>query len=88
MSSVVERSSYSLPLPRSSADGILAKARSTFDRGERDKLYKQAVRIVVDDAAAVWIYDAVQIRGMSPRVKGYVFSPVGSGGELRTWSLE
>ena len=69
-------------------DGILAKARSTFDRGERDKLYKQAARVVVDDAAAVWIYDAVQIRGLSPRVKGYVFSPVGSGGELRTWSLE
>jgi len=69
-------------------DSLLAKARSIPDKAERDRLYKQVTRIVVDEAADVWIFDAVQIRALSKRVQGYDFSPVGSGSELRNMSLK
>ncbi len=64
-------------------DTLLRKARGVTNRDERAKLYSEAARIVVDDAADIWIYNTVQLRGMSDKVKGYRFSPVGSGGELR-----
>ncbi len=57
------------------------------DRDTRAKLYSEAARIVVDDAADIWIYNTVQLRGMSDKLKGYSFSPVGSGGELRHFYL-
>ena len=69
-------------------DELLRKARETTDRDERAKLYDEAARIVVEDAADIWIYNTVQLRGLNDRVEGYTFSPVGSGGELRYMSLE
>jgi peptide/nickel transport system substrate-binding protein len=50
-------------------------------------LYEEASRIVVAEAADIWIYNTVQIRGISARVQGYKFSPVGSGAEFRHMSL-
>ncbi len=38
-------------------------------------------------AADIWIYNTVQIRGISARLQGYKFSPVGSGAEFRHMSL-
>jgi peptide/nickel transport system substrate-binding protein len=68
-------------------DDLLRKARATTDRDERAKLYEEAARLVVDDAPDIWIYNTVQLRGLSDRVEGYKFSPVGSGGEVRYMSL-
>ena len=68
-------------------DKLLRKARAVTNRDERSKLYSEAARIVVDDAADIWIYNTVQLRGMSDKLKGYSFSPVGSGGELRHFYL-
>jgi peptide/nickel transport system substrate-binding protein len=42
---------------------------------------------VVADAVDIWIYNTVQIRGISARLQGYKFSPVGSGAEFRHMSL-
>jgi len=69
-------------------DELLRKARKTTDRDARAEAYEEAARIVVDDAADIWVYNTVQLRGLSERVKGYNFSPVGSGGELRYISIE
>ena len=68
-------------------DAMLREARASTDRNRRRELYEAASRIVVDEAADIWIYNTVQLRGLSNRVQNYQFSPVGSGGELRGVSL-
>ncbi len=68
-------------------DELLRAARAETDQSKRRKHYEDASRIVVEEAADIWIYNTVQLRGMSNRVNGYKFSPVGSGGEIRYMSL-
>ncbi len=68
-------------------DALLREARRSSDHAKRQSLYEEASRIVVADAADIWIYNTVQIRGISARVQGYKFSPVGSGAEFRYMSL-
>ncbi|MEM0906021.1 MAG: ABC transporter substrate-binding protein [Pseudomonadota bacterium] len=68
-------------------DSLLDQARAETDQAERAKLYEEASRKIVADAADIWIYNTVQLRGLSDRVDGYKFSPVGSGGEIRWMSL-
>lgn len=64
-------------------DALLQAARAEPDQAVRAGLYEEASRIVVDEAADIWIYNTVQLRGLSDRIQGYRFSPVGSGGEIR-----
>jgi peptide/nickel transport system substrate-binding protein len=68
-------------------DTMLREARASTDQVKRQALYEDASRIVVGEAADIWIYNTVQIRGISARVQGYKFSPVGSGAEFRHMSL-
>jgi len=68
-------------------DALLREARETSDLDKRAELYDQAARIVVDDAADIWVYNTVQLRGMTDRVEGYTFSPVGSGADFRYMSI-
>ncbi len=68
-------------------DQLLRQARETSDLDKRAALYDQAARIVVEDAADIWVYNTVQLRGMNDRVEGYTFSPVGSGADFRYMSL-
>lgn len=69
-------------------DELLRTARSNPNREERAKLYADAATLVVADAPDIWVYNTVELRGMRARVKGFKFSPVGSGSELRWMSLE
>jgi len=69
-------------------DDLLGRARASLDRAERERLYQEATRLVVADSPDIWVYNTVNLRGLSRRVQGYRFSPVGSGGELRTVWLE
>ncbi|MBM3570828.1 MAG: ABC transporter substrate-binding protein [Alphaproteobacteria bacterium] len=69
-------------------DNMLREARASSDQAKRQQLYEQASRIVVDEAADIWVYNTVQLRGLTKRVEGYAFSPVGSGGDLRYLSLK
>ncbi len=68
-------------------DELLRKARSTSVQAERDKLYQQATTRIVKDSPDIWVYNTIQLRGLSKRVQGYKFSPVGGGGDLRWMSL-
>ncbi len=68
-------------------DELLQAARAETDQATRAGYYEEASRIVVDEAADIWIYNTVQLRGLSNRLKGYRFSPVGSGGEIRWMSV-
>ena len=64
-------------------DELLRKARVTIPQAERQPLYEEATRLIVADSPDIWVYNTVEIRGVTDRVKGFKFSPVGSGGEIR-----
>ena len=68
-------------------DELLQSARAEPDQDTRAGYYEEASRLVVEDAADIWIYNTVQLRGLSDRLQGYRFSPVGSGGEIRWISI-
>ncbi|RMF91655.1 MAG: ABC transporter substrate-binding protein, partial [Nitrospinota bacterium] len=58
-------------------DELLQKARSIVDQDERAKLYAEAARLVVDDAADLWIYNTVEVGAFRKNVMGWQFCPVG-----------
>jgi peptide/nickel transport system substrate-binding protein len=68
-------------------DELLRSARIVTTQAERAKMYADATRQVVEDAADIWVYNTVELRGVRARVKGFKFSPVGSGNELRWLSV-
>jgi peptide/nickel transport system substrate-binding protein len=68
-------------------DTLLRRARQSLDRAERERLYQQATRQIVADSPDIWVYNTLNLRGLTRRVEGYQFSPVGSGGEIRLMSL-
>jgi ABC-type transport system substrate-binding protein len=65
-------------------DALLEKALALTDQGERAKLYEEVTRIVVDDAAGLWIYNTKWYGPYSNKLKGIVFCPIGSAQEMRT----
>src|SRR5262245_8549233 len=69
-------------------DELLRKARNITAEAERQPLYEQATRLIVADSPDIWVYNTVEIRGLTDRVKGFRFSPVGSGGEMRWIELQ
>lgn len=69
-------------------DQLLREARAETDQAKRTKLYEEADKTVVDDAADIWIYNTVDLSGLSDRVQGFKFSPVGSGIEMRWMSIK
>jgi peptide/nickel transport system substrate-binding protein len=68
-------------------DTLLRRARASLDRAERERLYQDATRRIVADSPDIWVYNTLNLRGLTRRVQGYSFSPVGSGGEIRLMSL-
>ena len=68
-------------------DVLLREARRLDDQGKRQARYEEASRLVVADAADIWIYNAVELRGLSNRVHGFRFTPIGSGADFRILSL-
>ena len=69
-------------------DELLRRARGLTDQAARQPLYEEATRLIVADSPDIWVYNTVEIRGLTDRVKGFRFSPVGSGGEMRWVQLE
>ena len=78
-----------LPLRNSSfyrndeVDALLEKALKTNDQAERDKLYQEATRKVVDDAAGIYVYNTRWFGPYSSKVEGIRFCPIGSGQDMR-----
>ena len=59
--------------------------RPAVDRpGSPRKLYEEAVRIVVDDAPGLWIYNTKWYGPYSKKLQGIVFCPIGNAQEMRT----
>jgi peptide/nickel transport system substrate-binding protein len=53
-------------------DGLIAKARSSFDAGARDQALAALHKRIVEEAPFVWVAHDVGPRAMSARVKGVV----------------
>ena len=68
-------------------DQLLREARRLSDQGKRQALYEEASRIVVSEAADIWIYNTIELRGLSNRLQGFKFTPVGSGALFRVLSV-
>ncbi len=64
-------------------DELLDTAIRSTDRKVRDKAYQDATRIVVDEAAGVWIYNTKYYGPWAKNLDGIRFSPIGNGQEMR-----
>ena len=64
-------------------DELLDVALKSTDRKVRDKAYQDAARIVVDEAAGVWIYNTKYFGPWAKTLEGIRFSPIGNGQEMR-----
>jgi peptide/nickel transport system substrate-binding protein len=65
-------------------DQAIHAARTTMDQQARARLYERASRQIVEDAPAIYLFTAMDLRGMSKRIaQGFVYSPITFGDELR-----
>jgi len=56
-------------------DTLLQQARLTTDQAKRAQLYREAQRILVDDAPWVFVDHEIQIAALSKRVQGFKLHP-------------
>jgi len=56
-------------------DALLQQARMTTDQAKRAQLYKEAQRILVDDAPWVFVDHEIQIAALTKRVQGFKLHP-------------
>jgi peptide/nickel transport system substrate-binding protein len=56
-------------------DELLAQARTVTEQPERAKLYREAQKILIDDAPWVFVDHEVQIAALSKRVTGFKLHP-------------
>ncbi len=68
-------------------DELLRKARGLIEQAERIPLYEEATKLIVADSPDIWVYNTIELAGISNRVKGARYCPVGSGCEVRWMSL-
>ena len=68
-------------------DGLLGQARGLVEQEKRQPIYEQATKQIVEDCVDIWVYNTVELRGVSRRVQDFRFCPVGSGGEMRWLQL-
>jgi peptide/nickel transport system substrate-binding protein len=64
-------------------DDLLDTALKSTDKKVREKAYQDAARIVVEDAAGVWIYNTKYFGPWAKTLDGIRFSPIGNGQEMR-----
>jgi len=64
-------------------DELLDTALKATDRKVREKAYQDAARIVVDEAAGIWIYNTKYFGPWAKNLEGIRFSPIGNGQEIR-----
>ncbi|MFC7476326.1 ABC transporter substrate-binding protein [Dankookia sp. GCM10030260] len=69
-------------------DELLRQARSLVVQAERAPLYEEATRLVMADCADIWVYNTVELRGVSRRLSGYRFCPAGGGAEFRWLQMQ
>jgi peptide/nickel transport system substrate-binding protein len=68
-------------------DELIDKARVLKDWGQREKLYHEIQRLIVEDAPEVWGMLFNRRWAMRQHVKGFLFSPVHYTGEVDMYQL-
>lgn len=69
-------------------DKLLSEARVSTDQDLRRANYEKANRLLVEDAAGIFIYNTKWFGPFNKKVKGVRFSPIGNGQEMRWISME
>jgi peptide/nickel transport system substrate-binding protein len=69
-------------------DKMLLDARRSSDHAKRVELYKQAQRIILDDAPWIFVNSVLQTRVTRKEVKGFVLNPTQMLLEMQNVSLE
>ena len=64
-------------------DTLLDRAATTTDHAQRQAAYEEAARIVVDEAASIFIYNTKWYGPYAKSVKNIRFCPVGNGQDMR-----
>ena len=64
-------------------DALLGKARGLVKQEERAPLYELATAKIVEHCPDIWVYNTVELRGVSSRIEKTRFCPVGGGSEMR-----
>ena len=57
-------------------DELLAEARATTDLDARENLYKQAIKIIWDDAPWIFLIDEGYVNAVRSNVKGLIYHPL------------
>lgn len=87
-------SSYTIPVGNTAAyrndelDQILVEARQTTDHEKRVELYKEAQRIIVEDAPWIFVNHTKQIRATRKEVQGFQLNPLQMFFHMENVSLE
>jgi peptide/nickel transport system substrate-binding protein len=64
-------------------DELIDTALRSTDHKVREKAYQDATRIVVDEAAGIWVYNTKWYGPWAKNLEGIRFSPIGNGQEMR-----
>lgn len=66
-------------------DALLDEGRSIVDQVARDRLYREAMRIIMDDAPWLFLYNEAQVTGVRAEVQGLIVHPIGRQMAHRAW---
>jgi len=66
-------------------DALLDRGRVTIDQGERDKIYAQAMKIITDDAAWIFLHSESQVTGVRSAAQGVIIHPAERVMFTRAW---
>ncbi len=69
-------------------DKLLSEARTSTDQELRKANYEKANRLLMEDAAGIFVYNTKWFGPFSKKVKGVRFSPIGNGQEMRWVSMD
>ncbi|MDE0409295.1 MAG: ABC transporter substrate-binding protein, partial [Alphaproteobacteria bacterium] len=69
-------------------DKLLSEARVSTDQDLRRANYEKANRLLMDDAAGIFVYNTKWFGPFNKNAKGIRFSPIGNGQEMRWVSME
>ena len=68
-------------------DALLSEARTSTDQELRKANYEKANRLLMEDAAGIFVYNTKWFGPFSKKVEGVRFSPIGNGQEMRWVSM-
>jgi peptide/nickel transport system substrate-binding protein len=66
-------------------DALLDRGRTTIDQAQRDRIYGEAMRIIMDDAAWVFLHSESQVTGVRRTAQGVIVHPAERVMFTRAW---